>query len=97
MEFFIISVTTNAYSMGAIRQAGKKIGKEILENIDNFFSKGTTPEIIHSLRTIVKASQRNDANRARNRKNFEMAKYNLKKLAKAGVTIGLGTDTGPPV
>ena len=63
---------------------------------DNFFAQGTTPKVIHTLRTVVKSRQAADKQRDRNRKNFEMAKYNLEKLAKAGVTIGLGTDTGPP-
>ncbi len=63
---------------------------------NNFFSKGTTPEVIHNLRTVVKLRQAADKHRDRNRKNFEMAKSNLNSLAKAGVTIGFGTDTGPP-
>ena len=63
---------------------------------NNFFSKGTTPEVIHNLRTVVKLRQAADKHRDRNRKNFEVAKSNLNNLAKAGVTIGFGTDTGPP-
>lgn len=63
---------------------------------DKFFSKGTTPGVIRTLRTEVKLRQAVNKQRDRNRKNFEIAKYNLNKLAKAGVTIGFGTDTGPP-
>ena len=63
---------------------------------DPFFTKSTTPAVIGALRTRLKATQAKDPEREINKKGFEMAKRNLKKLSDAGVRIGFGTDTGPP-
>ena len=63
---------------------------------DPFFAKGTTPEIIQAVKTKLKQTQANDPDREINRKGFEIALRNLKKLFDAGVPIGFGTDSGPP-
>lgn len=63
---------------------------------DPFFRQGTTPEIIKAVKTNLKAAQASDPESEVNRRGFEIAMRNLKKLADAGVRIGFGTDTGPP-
>ena len=63
---------------------------------DPFFRKGTTPEIIQAAKTTLKDRQANDPEREINKKGLAIAMRNLKKLADAGVRIGMGSDTGPP-
>ena len=63
---------------------------------DPFFGKGTTPEIIQAAKTTLKDRQAQDPEREINKKGLTIAMRNLKKLADAGVRIGMGSDTGPP-
>ncbi len=63
---------------------------------DPFFQKGTTPEIIQAVKTTLKEKQAKDPEREINQKGLDIAMRNLKKLADAGVRIGMGSDTGPP-
>ena len=63
---------------------------------DPFFGKGTTPEIIQAAKTTLKDRQAKDPEREINKKGLTIAMRNLKKLADAGVRIGMGSDTGPP-
>lgn len=63
---------------------------------DEFFTEGTTPEVIQELKSIVKERQNRDPKQDLNRQNFEIARRNLKILSDGGVRIGFGTDTGPP-
>ena len=44
----------------------------------------------------MRDTQSMDPEQAINRENFRVAMRNLKRLADAGVKIGLATDTGPP-
>lgn len=64
---------------------------------DPFFINGTTPERLKRAAEL-KESQAKDPAIALNRKDFEMASRNLKKMAAAGVRIGFGSDSGngPP-
>ncbi len=63
---------------------------------DGFFSRHVAPSLIRDLRTTMREKQSNDPEESINRENFRVAMRNLKTLADAGVTIGFGTDTGPP-
>ena len=63
---------------------------------DPFFKKGTTPEVIHAVRTQLSETQKKDPERETLQRDLSMAMTNLKKLSEAGVRIGFGTDTGPP-
>jgi len=62
-----------------------------------FFVNGTTPERLHKAAEL-KVSQAKDPEIALNRRDFEMASRNLKKMAEAGDRIGFGSDdgNGPP-
>jgi imidazolonepropionase-like amidohydrolase len=64
---------------------------------DPFFINGTTPERIRKAAEL-KETQAKDPQIALNRKDFELAARNLKKMAEAGVRIGFGSDSGngPP-
>jgi len=64
---------------------------------DPFFVNGTTPERLRKAAEL-KETQANDPAIALNRKDFEFAARNLKKMAEAGVRIGFGSDSGngPP-
>jgi imidazolonepropionase-like amidohydrolase len=64
---------------------------------DPFFINGTTPERLKRAAEL-KESQAKDPAIALNRKDFEMASRNLKKMAAAGVRIAFGSDSGngPP-
>ncbi len=65
---------------------------------DPFFQAGVSPDVLKLL-TSPSFQSRFGANPdlARSREAFEMAKRNLKTLFDAGVAIGLGTDSGPPL
>jgi len=58
---------------------------------------GTTPERLRKAAEL-KETQANDPAIALNRKDFEFAARNLKKMAQAGVRIRFGSDSGngPP-
>jgi imidazolonepropionase-like amidohydrolase len=64
---------------------------------DPFFVNGTTPERLRKAAEL-KETQANDPAIALNRKDFELAARNLKKMAEGGVRIGFGSDSGngPP-
>jgi imidazolonepropionase-like amidohydrolase len=64
---------------------------------DPFFVNGTTPERLRRVAEL-KESQAKDPAIALNRRDFEMASRNLKKMAEAGVRIAFGSDSGngPP-
>lgn len=64
---------------------------------DPFFVNGTTPERLRRAAEL-KETQAKDPAIALNRKDFEYAARNLKKMAEAGVRIGFGSDSGngPP-
>jgi len=64
---------------------------------DPFFMNGTTPERLRRVAEL-KESQAKDPAIALNRRDFEMASRNLKKMAEAGVRIAFGSDSGngPP-
>jgi imidazolonepropionase-like amidohydrolase len=64
---------------------------------DPFFINGTTPERIRKAAEL-KETQAKDPQIALNRKDFELAARNLKKMTEAGVRIGFGSDSGngPP-
>jgi len=64
---------------------------------DPFFINGTTPERLRRAEEL-KVSQAKDPAIALNRRDFEMASRNLKKMAAAGVRIAFGSDSGngPP-
>jgi len=62
-----------------------------------FFINGTTPERLKRAAEL-KESQAKDPAIALNRQDFDFAARNLKKMAAAGVRIGMGSDSGngPP-
>jgi imidazolonepropionase-like amidohydrolase len=64
---------------------------------DPFFINGTTPERLKKPAEL-KESQAKDPGLALNRRDFELASRNLKKMAVAGVRVGFGSDSGngPP-
>jgi imidazolonepropionase-like amidohydrolase len=64
---------------------------------DEFFLKGADPEAVAGVQAPeFMARQANDKNLPRYSAFLKTAQQNLKKLADAGVSIGFGTDTGPP-
>lgn len=63
---------------------------------DPFFTRSVPESVQQGLRTSMRDTQAKDPEQQINRNNFVMAMRNLKKLADAGVKIGLATDTGPP-
>jgi imidazolonepropionase-like amidohydrolase len=62
-----------------------------------FFVNGTTPERLRKA-VELKETQAKDPAIALNRRDFELAARNLKKMAEAGIRIGFGSDSGngPP-
>lgn len=64
---------------------------------DPFFINGTTPERLKKAEEL-KVSQAKDPAIALNRKDFDIAAANLKKMNAAGVPIAFGSDSGngPP-
>jgi imidazolonepropionase-like amidohydrolase len=64
---------------------------------DPFFVNGTTPERLRRAAEL-KETQAKDPAIGLNRKDFELASLNLKKMAQAGVRIAFGSDSGngPP-
>jgi len=64
---------------------------------DPFFMNGTTPERLKRIDEL-KVSQAKDPELALDHKDFDLAAINLKKMAAAGVRIGMGSDSGngPP-
>jgi imidazolonepropionase-like amidohydrolase len=64
---------------------------------DPFFVNGTTPERLRKAAEL-KETQAKDPAIALNRRDFELAASNLKKMAAGGVRIGFGSDSGngPP-
>ena len=63
---------------------------------DAFFTRSVDEETVQGLRTTLHKAQSEDKEQQINRENFRVAMRNLKTLSDAGVTIGFGTDTGPP-
>jgi imidazolonepropionase-like amidohydrolase len=64
---------------------------------DPFFLKYADPKILDELKNPERQKGvREGKGNAQNKKNLVVASENLKKLADAGVTIVMGTDTGPP-
>lgn len=64
---------------------------------DPFFLAHADPQVLEQLKNPERQkSVREAPGNARNKKNLEVASANLKKLSDAGVTIVMGTDTGPP-
>jgi imidazolonepropionase-like amidohydrolase len=64
---------------------------------DPFFVNGTTPERLRKAAEL-KETQAKDPAIALNRRDFELAARNLKKMSEGGVRIGFGSDSGngPP-
>ena len=64
---------------------------------DAFFTKHADPQVLEELKNPErqKGIREGKAN-AQNKKNLVVASENLKKLADSGITIVMGTDTGPP-
>jgi imidazolonepropionase-like amidohydrolase len=64
---------------------------------DPFFSRWVAPEVIATLKDPAYGRKiKSDPDFSKYPGQLKMAKKNLKKLWDAGVTIGFGTDTGPP-
>jgi imidazolonepropionase-like amidohydrolase len=63
---------------------------------DPLFLKHVDPKTIETLKQPAKQEQmRNSKSAQRYKAGLEVANRNLKKLSDAGVTIAMGTDTGP--
>jgi len=64
---------------------------------DPFFMTHADPSVVAALKDPTRQeSMRKSASAQRYKTALEMAERNLKKLVDAGVTIAMGTDTGPP-
>jgi len=64
---------------------------------DPFFTRSVSPGVIGTLRSPAYQNKvAADPDYARYPQFLQTAMQNLKKLADAGVTIGFGTDSGPP-
>jgi imidazolonepropionase-like amidohydrolase len=64
---------------------------------DPFFLKHADPQVLEQLKDPERQkSVREAKGNAQNKKNLVVASANLKKLSDAGITIVMGTDTGPP-
>jgi imidazolonepropionase-like amidohydrolase len=64
---------------------------------DSFFLKHADPKVVAALNEPARQQAMHaSASAQRYKAALEVAKRNLKKLSDAGVTIAMGTDTGPP-
>jgi imidazolonepropionase-like amidohydrolase len=64
---------------------------------DPFFNRWVAPDVIAALKDPAYGKKiKSDPDFPKYRGQLTMAQKNLKKLWDAGVTIGFGTDTGPP-
>jgi imidazolonepropionase-like amidohydrolase len=64
---------------------------------DPFFTRGISPTVIETLRSpAYQGKMAADPDYSKYPGFLKTAMQNLKKLADSGVTIGFGTDTGPP-
>ena len=64
---------------------------------DPLFLKHVDPKTVETLKQPARQEQmRNSKSAQRYKAGLEVASRNLKKLSDAGVTIAMGTDTGPP-
>jgi imidazolonepropionase-like amidohydrolase len=64
---------------------------------DPLFAKYADPQTIEMLKQPARQEQmKNSRSAQRYKVALEQANHNLKKLADGGVTIAMGTDTGPP-
>lgn len=63
---------------------------------DPFFQAGLQADVLATLESAG-FKQMPNPDLAKYRAAFEMGKENLKTLAEAGVSIGFGTDAGPPL
>jgi imidazolonepropionase-like amidohydrolase len=64
---------------------------------DPFFTRGVSEKVLQTLRSPeYQAKLRADHDFDKYPGFLEMAQRNLKRLSDAGVTIGFGTDSGPP-
>src|SRR5205823_10832141 len=64
---------------------------------DPLFLKHVDPKTIEQLKEPARQEQMKNSKQAQRYKaGLEVANRNLKKLSDAGVTIAMGTDTGPP-
>jgi len=64
---------------------------------DVFFLKHADPRVVAALQEPARQNQMKTSDAARRYKaGLEVASRNLKTLSDAGVTIAMGTDTGPP-
>jgi imidazolonepropionase-like amidohydrolase len=64
---------------------------------DPLFMKHVDPKTVETLKQPARQEQmRNSKSAQRYKAGLEVASRNLKKLSDGGVTIAMGTDTGPP-
>jgi imidazolonepropionase-like amidohydrolase len=64
---------------------------------DPFFLKHADPQVVAALKEPARQeAMRTSTSAQRYKAALDVAKRNLKKLSDAGVTIAMGTDTGPP-
>jgi imidazolonepropionase-like amidohydrolase len=64
---------------------------------DPLFLKHVDPKTVETLKQPARQEQmRNSKSAQRYKAGLDVASRNLKKLSDAGVTIAMGTDTGPP-
>jgi imidazolonepropionase-like amidohydrolase len=64
---------------------------------DPFFQEGADPLVVAALKDPARQQAMRNSREAREYKaGLEVAERNLKTLKDAGVTIAMGTDTGPP-
>jgi imidazolonepropionase-like amidohydrolase len=64
---------------------------------DSFFLKHADPKVVAALQEPARQdAMRKSVAAARYKAGLEVASRNLKTLSDAGVTIAMGTDTGPP-
>ncbi len=65
---------------------------------DPFFQAGVSPEVFSTLKSPAFIDKmRSNPDLPKLRAAFEMAKKNLKTMFDAGIKIGFGTDSGPPL
>lgn len=65
---------------------------------DSFFRAGVSPEVFAALKSPVFLDRmRSNPDLPKLQAAFEMAKKNLKTMFDAGLKIGFGTDSGPPL